>query len=390
MAGIDRWLVVGSRRWARIVVAELCGMLAPGSSIHLLGSRGDAELRAWWSASPHRQRIEIVEQPVPCQGTTTGVALIVNSAYEHGASIGSVLAAGYNAVCEKPLTFSKRDTLELLARADKLHRALFCTNTYLFADYLRVLRRDWLQGKRFLELQFTWSDAKAEVRHGHTKNYDSSVPVIVDVLPHIASIVLATYGELKINRSDVVVHQGGRAVTARFDSGDLTVRVNLSRDSSRRIRLAQFSGPESQVTIDFASEPGVVSVGCEEGVCVDPSWDSKRKPIAQMLNSVKAYFERGALDERLSPKAALLGNDMIDGVASGYVQQQIDFLVDQARAQGPSCDADFAYAAKESQSIRQRALPFLSQESPLRRLAMLPSAERVGHLELNQPGKGSF
>ena len=202
---IDRWLVVGSRRWARIMAAELCALLAPDRSIHLQASRSDAGLLEWWNGSPYKQRIEIVDQPVPCGGSTTGVALIVNSAHEHRRSVESVLDAGYHAVCEKPLTFSRHDTLQLLARADERGLKLFGTNTYLFAEYLQVLTRDWLRDRAFSELEVTWADASGEVRHGEAKSYDSSVPVFVDVLPHVASIVLATHGRLTFDRSS---HRG--------------------------------------------------------------------------------------------------------------------------------------------------------------------------------------
>ena len=87
-----------------------------------------------------------------------------------------------------------------------------------------------------------------------------------------------------------------------------------------------------------------------------------------MLDSVKAYFEGGVLDDRLGADAALLGNDLIDAVAERYVQQQIDFLEATSRAGGGGEDA--AYAAKEADAIRRRALPQLPHASPLRRLAM--------------------
>jgi predicted dehydrogenase len=365
VAEIDRWLVVGSRRWARIVVSELCDVLDPSSSIQLHASGSETGLSEWWNGSPHKQRIEIVEQPSPCRGSTTGVALIVNSAHEHRSSVESVLDAGYHAVCEKPLTFSRHDTLQLLARAAERGLELFGTNTYLFADYLHALRREWLRGRTFSELEVTWTDATGEIRHGEAKSHDSSVPVFVDVLPHVASIVLATHGRLTFDRSSIAVAQGGSEVNAEFDGADLTVRARMSRYSPRRARLLRFSGPADQVTLDFAAEPGVVSLNQQAGVCVDPDWVSKRKPIAQMLDSVKAYFERGVLDDRLGAESALLGNDLIDGVAESYVQQQIDFLREGSRGEA------LAYALKEADAIRRRALPQLPHASPLRRLALL-------------------
>jgi predicted dehydrogenase len=369
------------------MAAELCTLLAPACSIHLHGSRDDSGLLEWWNGSPHKQRIEIVEQPVPCGAATTGIALVVNSAHEHRCSVESILGAGYHAVCEKPLTFSRHDTVQLLAHAAGLGLKLFCTNTYLFADYLHVLRRDWLQARTFSELQLTWADARRETRHGEEKSYDSAVPVIFDVLPHVASIILASHGPLKLDRSSIAVAQGGSAVTAQFEAGDLTIRASMSRNSGRRIRLLRFAGPADQVTLDFAAEPGVVTLNQERGVCADPAWDSKQKPIAQMLDSVKAYFEGGALDDRLGAEPALLGNELIDGVAESYVQQQIDFLAATGRAGKGAHSEDLAYAAKEADAIRQRALPHLPQASPLRRLARVSMAGVSAQPEAKQSGR---
>jgi predicted dehydrogenase len=362
--GVDQWLVVGGRRWARIVAGELCALLPPDRPIRLQASRSDPGLLEWWNGSPHKERIEIAEQPVPCRGT--GVALIVNSAHEHRDSVARVLDAGYHAVCEKPLTLSRDDSLQLLAHAAGRGLKVFCTNTYLFADYLHVFRRDWLRDRTFSELELTWAHAI-----GERKNYDSSVPVIFDILPHVASIVLATRGQFTFERSSIAVAQGGRAVTVQFDGDALTVRARMSRNSPRRVRLLRFSGPAGQVTLDFAAEPGVVSLNEEGAVCVDPAWDSRRKPIAQMLDSVIAYFETGVLDDRLGADAALLGNDLIDRVAERYVQQQVDFLGATSPVQEHGGD-DIAYAAKEADAIRRRALPHLPDTSPLRRLALLP------------------
>jgi predicted dehydrogenase len=336
----------------------------------------------WWNASPYKRRIEIVDAPV--RSEATGVALIVNSAHEHRGSVETVLDAGYHVVCEKPLAFSRHDAVALLDRADGLGLKLFGTNTYLFAEYLHVLRREWLDGKTFSELALTWADATGESRYGEAKSYDSSVPVFVDVLPHVASIVLATHGPWTFDQASIEVDRGGSAVSARFAGDGLTVRASLSRNSPRRIRRLRFSGPEGQVTLDFAVEPGVVSVDQENGVAADPAWDSRRKPIAQMLQSVQAYFDGGELDDRLAPDAALLAGDLIDGVTDSYVQQQIDFLDATSEA---SRGEEFAYAAKEADALRRRGVGRLPQASPLRRLATLSTAGFSGQPEFNQTGR---
>lgn len=368
VTGVDAWLIVGARRWARMVAGELCALLPPGAPIHLQGSLEDADLLEWWSNSPFKYRIRIVDQPTTCCAPMTGVALIVNSAYQHRPAVEMALSAGYHVACEKPLTFSRLESLQLMRRADDLGLKLFSTNTYLFADYLRIFKQDWLRGNRHSEIRLTWSDAAAEARYGQAKPYDSGVPLVFDLLPHIASIVLATHGPVEIDHAELTVHRGGSEVEVRFGCRDLTICASLSRNAKRRTRLVHFLGATSSVELDFSVEPGLVSLDEGAPACVDLAWETKRKPIAEMLRSLHVYFGTGAIDERLGLQASLLGNVMIDSVAESYVQQQNDFLYRQPLAPGGDRDPDYRYATKELNSVSQRALPFLPQESPLRSL----------------------
>ncbi len=369
MAEVDIWLVVGARRWARIIIEELCAALPPGAPVQLQASRDDADLQTWWHASPYVRQITIVDAPMPCRHPTVGVALIANSAYLHPSAIEASLAAGYHVACEKPLAFSRHEAQRLLDAAAAAGLRLFATNTYLFADYLRVFTRDWLVDRRYSEIHLIWSDAVVETRYGLAKGYDSGVPVIHDVLPHVACIVLATHGEIKLVASELVTRRGGSEVAVRFECADVTLLATLSRNSKQRVRSARFCSSNDTLTIDFSVEPGSVSIGETQTRSADPAWQSKRKPIAEMLHSLQVYFGGGAMDDRLRPQASLLGNELTDSVADSYVRQQIEFLEQQAGNRSPVRSADSAYAAKEANSIAQRALPFLPPDSPLKQLA---------------------
>ncbi len=369
MAGVDIWLVVGARRWARIIAAELCATLPRGASVQLQASRDDADLQAWWRASPYMQKIEIVEAPRPCCHPTIGVALIANSAYLHPSAIEAAFAAGYHVASEKPLAFSRREIQRLLDAAAGARLKLFPTNTYLFADYLRVFKRDWLAGKRYSDIQLTWSDATTETRYGQAKSYDSGVPIIHDVLPHIACIIVATHGAIAPGASELVVQRGGSEVNVRYECGEMTVSANLSRNSKQRVRRARFWGAGVETEIDFSMEPGGVIVGKAAAQSADPHWHSKRRPLAEMLHSLQVYFAEGVMDDRLDPMAALLGSEMTDSVADSYVRQQIAYLRNHCGDRFPEVSADFAYAAKEAESVARRALPYLPHDSPLKALA---------------------
>ena len=366
---VDIWLVIGTRRWARLLVTELCTMLPLDTAIHLQGNLDDMNLRDWWNKSPLKKRIQIVEQPLPCHALMTGVAFIVNSAYQHKSSIENVLAAGYNVVSEKPMTFSKQESLELLAKAEELGLRLFCTNTYLFADYLHVFKKNWLQGKQFTEINIKWSDPTNEVRYGEHKGYDSAVPVIIDLIPHVTNIILATHGEIKPDYSEVTVLRGGCEVIIKYQCGKMKICIQMARNSNRRTRLAKFSMLGEETTIDFSTEPGSVTNRRIDSVSADPDWQKKYKPIAGMLNAVREYFDNNTADERLSPLAGVMSCELIDRIIESYVDQQVTFLSTSDQLALSMLAGDIEYAVKESKSISERVMPYITTYSPLTRLA---------------------
>jgi predicted dehydrogenase len=383
MAIVDNWLIVGTRRWARLIAAELCAVLPADAIVQIQGDPADADLRRWLSASGLGTKIRVGAALRPCPATKTGVAFVVNSAYLHKTAVEDTLASGYNVVCEKPMSFSRRETLSLIDTAAELGLQLFCTNTFLFASYLDRFREDWLAGSRFSSLHILWADSASEVRYGESKSYDSSVPLIYDVLPHISNIILATIGEYKVVSHGIEVRRGGGQALIHYRHEDLDIHVALERDASQRKRTLAFSGTDRQVLLDFSSEPGAVSVDQLTPVSADPAWLSKQKPIAAMIRSVREFFDTGRRDPRLSSSATLFGNDLIEGVVDSYVVQQVSLLSDLGGMPNIMANsADLDYANKEARSIATRALPYLSEKSPLRTIAC---AAHLPNVQLNSP-----
>lgn len=292
----------------------------------------------------------------------------MNPAYRHRSSIEAALSAGYHVVSEKPISFSREETLALLRSAKSRGRSLFCTNTYLFADYLATFSRNWLAGRALTTMSIAWTDAAVEFRYGETKGYDSGVPVIFDVLPHVGNIVLATLGDCEPVPVGISVRRGGSEALIQYRHKDMDIHVLIARNAAKRTRRVTFSGPAGDIGLDFTNEPGTVVVDGIPLETVDPDWQRRRKPIAAMIESVAAFFAAGIRDARLSPLAALIGNALIDAVADSYVAQQTDFLASH-RDVTTSPEPDLGYALKESRSIATRTLPYLSPDSPLRQLA---------------------
>lgn len=374
---VDTWLIVGHRRWARVMAAELCAMLPAEVRIEILADAHEDEFGQWLGASGLASRIQVVGNAQRCATGQTGVALIVNSAHQHRSAIEAALAAGYHVVSEKPMGFSAEETRRLIDDANARGLALFCTNTYLFASYLEVLRGRWLHGRHIAHMHLTWQDRELEARHGATKSYDSSVPLIFDVLPHVANIVLATLGPREFSAESLQVLHGGSDVSILYRASDVDLHVRMVRNADSRVRQLHYMGTDLDLSLDFAVEPGMVSAGMAPPVSIDDDWQRKPRPIAAMLASVIDFFVTGRRDIRLDTCAALFGNSLIDSVVERYAEGQAEFLGHAA-----ADDEARRYAHKEARALAERAAPHLASRSPLRRIAAAtPSLPVQSHRE---------
>ncbi len=367
------WLIIGGRRWARIIANELIAILEQNDVVLIFNDSNDvkaAEFLNWLDGNPHKDRIKLVEKVALRSKSKTGVAIIANSAYLHGSSIHNALDAGYNVICEKPLTLSLHESEELVEKAEKLGLKLFSSNTYLFADYLRLFKEGWLSDRKISRIELQWYDQKAEFRYGEYKSYDSSVPIIYDIIPHVVSVILATYGPFYMLASHVEVKKGGSEVELEVSCIDLIINISLARNALARKRSIRFTNHQDlDVALDFAQEPGVVFTQDKHSIISDPDWGLKRKPLGEMLYRAKHYFEIGTSDIRLSSHAALISNKFIDSISNDYVEQILSFLK-QYDYSAQDKSSDIIYAKKEINSLSQRALKYLSNDSPLLKLAL--------------------
>ncbi len=363
------WLIIGSRRWARVIADEVCKIQSSQCKVKIFMPRNDSSLPCWQEKSLYKQKLDFVEKLDFCGASKIGVAIVANSAYLHHSTIAKALDAGYHVVSEKPLTFSKKESMALLVKAKLLGLHLFSTNTYYFSNYFRQIKEEWLLHHEISKMEIHWSDPVIESRYGETKQYDSSTPIVYDILPHVAAIILATYGEVEIADSEIHVLNGGSKTKIEFQCSRVDISVFLERNSLNRKRSIQFSGTNFDLAFDFTEEPGKINLN-KEFVNRDLDYRLKRKPIAEMLHCLRAFFKGGAQDPRLSSDVALLGNDLIDSIASQYVEQQKSFL--NLQNQSESAHEDYrSYANKEISSLSERVSQYLSKESPLNQLVSL-------------------
>ena len=351
---------------------EICAHLPDETPLLMIADPSDPDLQEWLDQSSLSTRIEVQETFPDCPDSVTGIAFVVNSAYLHKATIQVAMAAGYHVVCEKPIAFSRQDVCDLMDLARGLELELFCTNTFLFSTYFERFRDDFLKTRKFKGVRISWADPSGESRHGVTKKFDSGVPLIFDVLPHVANILLGTIGEFTAVPVRANFSNGGSRASLVYQTRNLIVEVELARNSSQRRRTIEFFADHHNILIDFADDPATVRENSGPSTAINLDWRNEARPISAMLLSVQQYFASGVLDDRLSCVRALKGLELIESVVDGYIVSQLS-LLENKPSERPAhmTPADFAYALKEATSLTTRVLPLLPDEHPLCRLKNL-------------------
>jgi len=322
MASIDQYVIIGTRRWARVMAFELNCSVPSDKVINMIDDPSETSLKEWLVSEGLGTRISLIQELLPCPIDATGVAFVVNSAYLHRHAIENALLLGYSVVSEKPASLSKQET------------------TYL-VDLAKAL------------------------------GLQSSIPILYDMLPHVANIIFLIAGGGKLTSLDLQVKRGGSMVVLQCTSGNLEISVSLERNANQRIRSIAIDGTNENILLDFSAEPGFISINQAPIVQLAPEWRHQLKPIALMILSVQNFFESGSIDPRLSPSAAIFGNELIDAIVTSYVDQQISFFRSYSGKKYDDIrEPDFCYALKEATSIANRGLPYLSIDSPLRKLVL--------------------
>lgn len=376
---IKTFLIVGNRRWARILIEELCFKLKDNTQVCLIGNPQNKELKKWLYSAALSSKVKIFKTIKPLDIKNSGVAFVANSAYLHKSCIKDLLNKGYHVISEKPVTFSKIETVKLINFAAKKKLQLLCTNTYSFASYLKKLKNDYLKKNKYSDIYITWADPKREIRYKQSKMYDSSVPIIYDILPHVANILYATIGNFKLKLNSLDVKNGGSKVSIHYKKKNLNLFVTLERNAIKRKRFIKFISTKNQYSFNFTYEPGLISINDHNPFKLDPKWSIRPKPISTMINSVINFFELKKKDTRLSLLTSLLGNELIDAVAKDYITNQIQFISNHRKNKKNynSKKTDIAYALKELESVKNRTVNHVCKNSPLLKLISSVSGQQI-------------
>jgi predicted dehydrogenase len=335
--------VVGGGRWARVIISELCPIVAQDARIRVYSPNNAPEMRNW-TTDRHLENVEVLDfQPDFRNRDAADIAIIANAANDHVAMAARAISAGVATLVEKPMALTEVDAREIVALAERNNALLASSRVLLFARYVIDFGRLVAGLNEIRGVHVIWADPAAEPRYGETKRFDPALTLPQDVLPHLLPILnLLTTGIHTL--TEVVVNDGGARVEIRMQAGNVPCVLSLGRNAPARRRVIMVQAAEESFTLDFSQEPGQITIAgtSRNG---DPLWDVEPRPLASMLQCFLSGVAEGTIDGRLVAKPVIAECRFADQVLAIYLQRQGEWL---AARLGRPIDDGIRYALAET------------------------------------------
>jgi predicted dehydrogenase len=344
---LEEVAVVGGGRWARVIVSTLADLLPQSTRLMVHTTRGADAMVRWVEAEAPRP-VEVHTSWPAFRRPGTGAAIVANAAHDHEAVALRALQDGLHVLVEKPLTVDGESTRRLAAAGgNRLAAALVLRFAAHLRNYATLLAKRG--GPRSIRIH--WSDGAGESRYGEAKQFDASVPVVIDVLPHIVSILSAiTTCEHPPRCEQVRIARGGAEVWLRLQLDTATCEVTLQRMADRRCRVVEVRDELGETRLDFSTEPGSIHIDGQT-LHAAPDWGGANRPLPTMLRHFLDWAAGGARDLRLDVDTAMQASVLADEAHGQYEPQLIEWLLSPA---GGADDRWQRYALSELLQKRGR------------------------------------
>ena len=172
----------------------------------------------------------------------------------------------------------------------------------------------------------SWVDAQYEIRYGEKKECDSSIPILVDCLPHILSIISTLTDKLPEKCEELKLYKGGSHLELKFMCGEIPCKVLLMRNGEERKRYIEVMSSGNKLFLNFTEEPGIIFSGFDK-LHTDLIPKFQDSPLAQMLKMFLQAAAGGNIDARLSFNIGLHVNQIIDQTLSMYKKKMSLILI---------------------------------------------------------------
>ena len=362
-------VIFGGGRWARVLVEVLCSSVPSSVKISVHSPHNAPAMLAWSIDRELGNRIQVYEDSPKVKSGELSAVIVANAARDHEKAIKWALSKGLPVLVEKPITLSSCTTEHIANLAIINNTYLASAHVFLFAKYVNTFLKLVAKPRIIQYIRVRWIDPQAESRYGEIKSYDPGLPVYIDWLPHIVSILDTLHPDSIYVVQKLEVLSGGSHLKINICLGESTCEIELVRNGNVRSRLFEIDTQEGKISLDFSNEPGQIISGTTT-YSGDPAWGYKPKPVCKMLRAFLRGAAGGERDVRLDIKRGLRANKLIDQL-SPYYQSALSFwLSKKFSAIRDKLDPELHYTLCE----------FLYGEDPY---SLVPIKQRIKYLYWN-------
>lgn len=364
---ITHLAVIGGGRWARVIAKTLHQTLPPGMTLSIHSQRNVEALKVWRD-SLHAGKKIIVSDVWPTLTEARGCAVIVaNAARDHMSAVRRALLAGAPVLVEKPIALTAAEVKALMGLSEDKALLFAAAHVFCFAPYLQNFAKCLPSSIEIETIRIRWSDPKVEARYGEVKQYDPGVPVYADCMPHIVSILERLFPGERLILDTIQFYRGGASLILYFFLEGKMCEVSLERRAAMRERVIEVRDKQGKnYQLDFSMEPGMIYQH-DDMYSADPDWESKARPMEQLLGSFLACISDGTSDARLDPNLGLSAVELIEEIKIQYDEWQSKCLLQHFSEMADILCDDLKYACGELLQRSDR----LSEQEVMSKLASL-------------------
>lgn len=341
----DQVIILGGGRWSRVICDVLCDSLPIDVPITVCSPRGYLDFLKWAQKKITRHRLIILDQRPSFINTNSVAVIVVNAAQDHVDSALWALERNASVLVEKPFAILSQEVIQLSCYASKRDCVLAAANVFRFNRYLPNFANFLPKFDKIISVKIDWIDPAADYRYDENKRYDPAIPVYVDCMSHIVSILQCVFNKIPIYENVISIKYGGSKISLSLKIGHCPCIVLIQRNSINRVRRIMVECDYGVRVLDFSIEPGVIFVDGNQH-CADPNWNNEPRPLSTMLEAFWKISNGSNEDQRFSIDTALATCNISENVRLAYLPSVIAWLVTNLKSKRDMDDSMY-YAISE-------------------------------------------
>jgi hypothetical protein len=314
-------IVIGGGRWARVMVSVLYDFLPEDVNIIVYSKNNFKLMLEWIQNELFSPQVTIINKLNHVNINNIKAAIVVNSAKDHYRFSKFFIQKRIPVLIEKPISLSFLDVQKISFLSKKFNSKIGTSQIFMFASYLRRFKSIISKAGDIDSLNLDWHDSSFENRYGESKQYDASVPVYLDCLPHILMIISYLLDKEVDQCNSLIFKDGGASLTLDFSFIDTKCTVNIQRNALTRKRFISAKSNNKVIKLDFSIEPGTIS-GKDFSMSGDEQWEIKEGPLSIMLRSFIEWSTGGENKEFFDINQNVSIYKVIDQVGYKYKKKK--------------------------------------------------------------------